>query len=216
MSALLGLRRLRKLIGGRAMLDLGPLALEAGQGYVLTGDNGSGKTTLLRILAGLEGAEIDGLEFKGRGVSGYPDWLRRQIVCVHQDPYLFHTSIAANIAYGLKARGKGGAEREALVREAVEWAGVDRLAATPPGKLSGGERQRVALARAKVLGARVILLDEPTANLDSEARAQTIALIEKMCRDNVAVVVACHDRELIELPHVQRLHLERGRLDAVP
>ena len=212
MSTLLRLRALRKVFGDRLILQLGPLALEAGRSYVLTGDNGSGKTTLLRMLAGLEPGPIEGLAFEGREVSGYPDWLRREIVYVHQHPYLFHSSIAANIAYGLKVRAIDRDERERRITRAIRWAGLNEFAGTPPAKLSGGEKQRVALARAEVLQPRMILLDEPTANLDAEARAQTIALIGKLCGENVTVLLACHDRELIELPEIRRLHLEAGRL----
>lgn len=214
MSALLQLRALHKSFGDRLILELGPLAFEAGRSYVLTGDNGSGKTTLLRMLAGLEPGPIEGLAFEGREVSGYPDRLRRSIVYVHQHPYLFHTSVAANIAYGLKARGVDRRERERLVAEAMRWAGLSEMGATPPEKLSGGEKQRVAVARAEVLQPRMILLDEPTANLDAEARVQTIALVAKLCSENVTVLAACHDRELIELPEIRRLHLEEGRLSA--
>ena len=215
MSSLLALGALRRAFDGRAVLDIGHLALEAGQGYVMTGSNGSGKTTLLRALAGLEPASIDGLVFEGRPVAGYPDWLRKKIVYVHQQPYLFHTSIAANIGYGLRARGVSGPEYERRVREAMAWAGLGALAATPPAKLSGGEKQKVALARARVLDPRIFMFDEPTASLDGDARAQTIALVGELVDADHCVVVACHDRELIELPHMHRLHLEDGGIAPV-
>ena len=83
----------------------------------------------------------------------------------------------------------------------------------PPGKLSGGEKQRVALARARVLEPRLFLLDEPTANLDGEARGQAIALIRRLVQDKGSLLIACHDRELIELPGMRRFHLENGKLD---
>jgi len=209
MSLLLRLSRLRKSFGARRLLDLDALEFEAGHAYVITGGNGAGKSTLLRVLAGLEPAEIEGLRFQGEPGDAAA---RQRIVYVHQHPYLFHTSVAANIAYGLKARGINGAERARLVEEAIAWAGVDALRRVPPGKLSGGEKQRVALARAKVLAPRLYLLDEPTANLDGEGRRQTIELVQKLARDGAAVVMACHDREIIELPEVRRFHLEQGRL----
>jgi len=211
---LLEVHGLRKAFGGRAVLDVGALVLDPGRSYVLTGDNGSGKSTLLRVLAGLEPASCVSCAFDGRRFSlqDWPEELRHEIVYVHQHPYLFSSSVEKNIAYGLKARGLNGAHRARLVEEAIEWAGVGRLRGVPPRKLSGGETQRVALARAKVLEPRLFLLDEPTANLDAEARGQVIALMRQLVRDNGSLLIACHDRELIELPGMQCLHLQDGRL----
>jgi tungstate transport system ATP-binding protein len=217
MSPLLRLRRLRKSFSDRCLLDLDGLEIEAGHAYVVTGGNGSGKTTLLRILAGLEPGEISGFEFRGLPQTHrrLPEDVRHDIVYVHQHPYLFHSTLEHNIGYGLTARGIAGAERERRVDDAIAWAGVERLRAVPPAKLSGGEKQRVALARAKVLSPRLFLLDEPTANLDGEARAQVIALIRQLVQDNSSLLIACHDRELIELPGMQRFHLEKGKLVGV-
>jgi tungstate transport system ATP-binding protein len=213
-SAVLELTALKKSFGTRCLLDLGPLTLDAGVIYALTGDNGSGKSTLLRILAGLERADTIALEFGGVPVdgAGYPASLRRDIIYVHQHPYLFNTSIAANIEYGLKMRGMDAATRTATAQEAVTWAGLDRVAHVPPKRLSGGEKQKVAIARARVLNPRLLLVDEPTANLDRAAREQIVALLSATASANNCVVVACHDQELIDLPHVVRLHLEDGKI----
>ncbi len=214
MTPLLGLDRLRKSYGERRLLDLDRLEIEAGHAYVVTGGNGAGKSTLLRILAGLETGEIEGLAFRGAPLTrgGLSEKLRDELVYVHQHPYLFHTTVAHNIGYGLDARGVARAERERLVQEAIAWAGVGHLLGVPPAKLSGGEKQRVALARAKVLRPHLYLLDEPTANLDGAARGQAIALIRQLAQDNNSLLIACHDRELIELPGMRHFHLENGKL----
>ena len=214
MSPLLRLDHLRKWYGERRLLDLDALEIAAGHAYAVTGGNGAGKTTLLRILAGLEQGEIAGFEFRGVPLTHgrLPEQVRHDIVYVHQHPYLFHTTVEHNIAYGLKARGIAAAERGRRVEEAIAWAGVDHLRGIPPAKLSGGEKQRVALARARVLKPRLFLLDEPTANLDGEARAQAIALIRQLVQDNNSLLIACHDRELIELPGMRHFHLENGKL----
>ena len=211
---LLTAANLSRRLGRRAVLGGIDMQLVAGQTYVLSGDNGSGKTTLLRILAGLEQADAGTLSLQGERstLPRYPDAWRRRIVYVHQHPYLFHTSVAGNIAYGLKARGE---ERERCSREvesAMDWAGVREVAHVPPYKLSGGEKQRVAMARAKVLAPQLLLLDEPTANLDADGRRRVLDLLARLCAEGVSVLIACHDRELIELPAVQRLHLENGSL----
>ena len=207
-------RHLRKSFGERTLLDLGPFAIGEGEAYVITGDNGAGKTTLLRILAGLEPGGIADFEFRGVPLTHgrLPDNVRHDIVYVHQHPYLFHTTVVHNIGYGLAARGIDGAERGRLAEEAIAWAGVDHVRDVPPARLSGGERQRVALARARVLKPRLFLLDEPTANLDGEARGQALALIRQLLQDNGSLLIACHDRELLELPGIRRFHLEHGKL----
>jgi tungstate transport system ATP-binding protein len=192
------------------------LELAAAHSYVLTGDNGCGKTTLMRIIAGLESADGGVMHIEGEPIDlhDYPEPLRRRLVYVHQQPYLFDTSIAHNIAYGLKVRGVARDASSRLVRDAIAWAGVGHLAGVPPHKLSGGEKQRVALARAKVLNPHLLLLDEPTANLDTEARRQAIGLIAKVHEEGVTVLIATHDREIMAMPGVQRLHLDAGRIGA--
>ncbi|HLD09525.1 MAG TPA: ATP-binding cassette domain-containing protein, partial [Methylophilaceae bacterium] len=96
--------------------------------------------------------------------------------------------------------------------EAMTWAGVQHLAHIPPHKLSGGEKQRVALARARVLNPDVLLLDEPTANLDEKAREQVSTLIKQICDNNHCVVIATHDPELMALENSVNLRLENAAL----
>ncbi len=213
-QALLEAAGVVRRLGGRRVLDGIGLSVERGRGYVLSGDNGSGKTTLLRVLAGLDAADAGVLRFEGEQtlLPRYPDGWRMRVVYVHQHPYLFHTSVAGNIAYGLKARGVAREQWRQKVEEAIDWAGVREVAAVPPQDLSGGEKQRVALARAKVLSPQLLLLDEPTANLDADGRRRTLDLMQRLFAEGVSVLIACHDRELIELPGVTLFHLESGKL----
>ena len=215
MSALLTVRGLKKRHGERLLFDIDELTLDAASAYVLTGVNGVGKSTLLRVLAGLDTAQVDSVRFEGKPVAlhPYPQLLRRAIVYVHQHPIMFSTSVAHNIGYGLAARG----EAKAQVAQAGgrgDGLGRRRLPGdTDPARLSGGEKQRVALARARVLQPRLLLLDEPTANLDGAAREQVIALIPTLMEQGTTVVMACHDRDLIGLPGVRRLKLRDGQLE---
>jgi tungstate transport system ATP-binding protein len=215
MSALLALCGLRKRYGERLLFDIDALSLDSASAYVLTGVNGAGKSTLLRVLAGLEPAEVAAVEFEGNParLHPYPKALRAAIVYVHQHPIMFSTTVAHNIGYGLLARGQAKAQVARVVDEAMAWSGVAHLREADPATLSGGERQRVALARARVLQPKLLLLDEPTANLDGAAREQVIALIPTMMEAGSTVVMACHDRDLIGLPGVQRLKLRDGRIE---
>ena len=213
MSApLLVLSNLHKSFGARRIFAIERLAIEEGRTYVLTGPNGCGKTTLLRILAGLESAERGEMRFRGEAIGERAgrERLRRSIVYVHQHPYLFHTSLRHNLEYGLRCRGVPADDRARRVEEAIAWAGLQAQRGTPPAKLSGGEKQRAALARVRALHPDLMLLDEPTSNLDREGRAQTLALLAQLRDEGRTVIVACHDQELIALEGVVRLWLEDG------
>ena len=215
MSApLFSVGNLDKRFGQRVLFEDTRLELETGNGYVLTGPNGSGKTTLLRIAAGLEPAERGKLAFRAQvsALPAYPEAWRRDIVYVHQQPYLFHTSIEKNLEYGLARRGIPLAERGVRVRDALKWAGLSDRREVPPHKLSGGEKQRAALARVKVLNPTLLLLDEPTANLDGEARKQVLELVTALCIDNHTVVVASHDPEIFRMAILNRLYLADRRI----
>ncbi|HYD79546.1 MAG TPA: energy-coupling factor ABC transporter ATP-binding protein [Paucimonas sp.] len=212
--SLLSLRGLRKCFGPRLLFDIEALEIDEAAAYVLTGANGSGKSTLLRILAGLETAQADHVRFLGApaALHPYPEAMRRDIVYVHQHPVMFSTSVERNIAYGLRSRRMAPAEIRERVDAALAWAGIAHLRDRDPVLLSGGEKQRIALARAKVLRPKLLLLDEPTANLDGPAREQVIAMIPALLREGASVVMACHDRDLIALPGVRRIKLKNGRL----
>jgi tungstate transport system ATP-binding protein len=209
MSVLLQVDGLRKDFGARRLLDIDRLTIETATAYVLTGSNGSGKSTLLRILSGLESASIGGLIYDGKAtvLSPYPRAMRESVIYVHQHPVMFSGSVAANIGYGLRARGLSGAALSRRVEEAMEWADVGHLRHSPTATLSGGEKQRISLARARILKPRLLLLDEPTANLDGAAREQVIALIPTLVEQGCSLVMACHDRDLIGSPGVHRLKL---------
>lgn len=216
MNPLLSVVHLRKQFGERLLFDIATLVIQHARAYVLTGLNGTGKSTLLRILAGLEQAQVSEVHYLGcpACLSPYPQAMRDTIIYVHQHPVLFATSVPANIGYGLAARGFSKADMAPVVEEAMHWAGVSHLRNSKPLTLSGGEKQRIALARARVLQPKLLLLDEPTANLDGAAREQVMALIPTLTAAGSSVIMACHDRDLIALRDVQRLKLQDGRLQA--
>lgn len=219
-GTLLTLRGLTRRVGARHLFDIPELPFPRATAVALTGVNGAGKTTLLRMIAGLEPApgasvvwdDADGSQ-REAPLSPLPAPLRQRIAYMHQHPYLFRTSVRDNIAYGLRARGLPHDEIERRVGAALGWAGIVHVQDTAPDRLSGGEIQRVALARAKVLEPELLLLDEPTSNLDGHAREQVIALIAELAGEGRTVVMVCHDRELINLPGVVRWKLGEGRLD---
>jgi tungstate transport system ATP-binding protein len=188
--------KLRHTYGDRTVLDIPALEVREGEMLALVGPSGAGKSTLLRLLALLETPaegrvclRLDGVETDGSSASLEA---RRRVAMVFQRPLLLNRSVAANVAYGLKLR----AENSVTVRveEALGRVGLGDYARAHARTLSGGELQRVALARALVLDPKVLLLDEPTANLDP----YNVGLIEDLVREQNAahgatVVIATHN-----------------------
>lgn len=214
-SDLLVIHHLRKSFAGQRLLEIENWRLQTASAYVLTGMNGVGKTVLLRILAGLEKADQSELSYLGKRLSlhPYPTILRQSILYVHQHPVMFNISVEENIAYGLRARGWAKKQIQEVSHHALEWAGLQNLRHRMPQGLSGGEKQKIALARAKILQPRLLLLDEPTANLDGQAREQVIALIPSLVAQQSSVVMVCHDKDLINLPQVVHAKLRDGRIE---
>jgi len=201
---------------GRTILSDVSLQFGSRELTLLTGQNGSGKTTLLRILAGLLKPDSAILNIEGekraeswmRGRSA----LRNNICYLHQQPYLFDATVFDNVAYGLRRRGLGRSEIGRLVTGALKTTGLDHLIQRHCGQLSGGEKQRVAMVRAWVLQPRLLLLDEPVANMDKPSRNKCLALINRMQRDNIAVVLTSHDPQQGALHISRHLHLYQGRM----
>ena len=214
MKPIFALQGLQKSHGARLLLNIEALELNRSSTYLLLGENGVGKTTLLRIMAGLETSDSGQFQFDGQSVSSAAEraTLAPRLIYVHQHSYLFYTSVAENIGYGLKIRGVPKLERDALVIAEMAWAGISHLRDVPPNQLSGGEKQRVAMARARVLKPELLLLDEPTANLDDAAREQVVELIAHMRDANNCVVIATHDKELSDMPDAVKLRLEDARV----
>ncbi len=186
------LDKLRKVYDGRTVLDITSLDVRPREVLAIVGPSGAGKSTLLRLLGFLEAPTAGSIVYCGGAVGPVvPLATRREVTMVFQRPVLLHTSVWENVAYGLRMRGvspNGSVDR---MLEAVGlWDVARRQALT----LSGGEMQRVALARALVLQPRVLLLDEPTANLDP----YNIALIEDIiratnAREGTTIIVVTHN-----------------------
>jgi tungstate transport system ATP-binding protein len=180
--------------GGRAVVDGASLEVRAGEVLAILGPNGAGKSTLFRMLLLLERPDAGAVLLHGRRVSPFDADARRRIAGVFQRPHLFEGTVEHNIAYGLRARNVGSAERAARVRDALSWVNLSSLRDAPVRDLSGGEAQRVALARALVLEPELLILDEPTANLDVTVRRRFREDLERLARSRArAVILITHD-----------------------
>ncbi|RBP88651.1 putative spermidine/putrescine transport system ATP-binding protein [Rhodobacter sp. 140A] len=172
------------------------LDIADGEFFAMLGPSGSGKTTCLRLIAGFEQPTAGHIEIYGERAEGVPPY-RRNVNTVFQNYALFpHMDVRDNVAFGLRVKGVGRAERNRAAEEAldlVELAGYgDRRA----GALSGGQRQRVALARALVNKPRVLLLDEPLGALDLKLREQMQEELRRLQRAlGMTFVFVTHDQE---------------------
>lgn len=174
------LEQVTRQYGERLVLDIPLLEVLRGEVLALVGPSGAGKSTLLRLLNFLETPTTGRLQFQGYTTTGQSSValeLRRQVTTVFQRPVLLSTSVLNNVAYGLQLRR--AARARPIAAAALEQVGLAHLADKPAHTLSGGEMQRVALARAMVIEPSVLLLDEPTANLDP----QNVQLIEQAIVD---------------------------------
>lgn len=218
MKELLRYNGLRKSVQGRLVLTIDELGIRERSCVALSGRNGAGKSTLLRIIAGLERPDSVMVSFEGQSLSWRKACKRMhgQIIYLHQNPYLFDSSVADNIAYGLRRRHLSLREISSKVSEALDWAGIGHLQLRNAHDLSGGERARVAFARARILSPRVLLLDEPTANMDNESRGQTYRMIKQLKDDGVSIIIATHEFQTIAHLCDDHLSLESGVLKLQP
>lgn len=173
------LRQVSKEYDGLCVLSINELDLFKGEFFALVGPSGVGKSTLLRLLNFLEPPTSGAIRFFDTDCGPnqtVPLALRRRVTTVFQRSILLNRSVAANVAFGLQLRGR----REAadVINDALAKVGLAALSRRQARMLSGGELQRVALARAMVLEPDVLLLDEPTANLDP----YNVGLIEDIVR----------------------------------
>ncbi len=187
---------LTRRYGSTVALD--DLTLDIGGGTItaLLGPSGCGKTTALKLIAGLLDPTQGRVRFDSEDVTDVAAE-RRGAVMVFQDHRLFpYLTAGDNVAFGLRMRGVPRRERRREAQAVLERVGLDGLAERRPAELSGGQRQRVALARALVLRPKVLLLDEPLANLDAHLREGMRELILDIQREReLTTVVVTHDQE---------------------
>jgi len=196
-----------------ALLDVS-FTVERGEVLALLGPNGSGKTTLLKIIGALEAPSEGEVVFDGVKVDeGNAVEIRRRATLLFQRTVLLRGTVFDNVAYGLRLRKTPEEEIKKRVDGALEKVGLGELADRRARDLSGGEQQRLSLARALVLGCEVLLLDEPTANLDPESLAIVSEAIRGLGeRKDTTVVLATHNLETARTLSDRIVLLGEGRV----
>ena len=207
---------LRKHYGDVAAVDGVDLEIARGEFFTMLGPSGSGKTTTLRLIAGFERPDRGTIELGGRDVSGLPPY-ERDVNTVFQDYALFpHMTVAENVAYGLRVKGIGRAERQQRAAEALATVQLDEHGTRKPSQLSGGQRQRVALARAIINRPQALLLDEPLGALDLKLRQDLQIELKRIQQDlGMTFIYVTHDQDEALTMSDRLAVFNRGKIEQV-
>ena len=195
-------------LNGKTLVDRISFSL-GGMGHtVILGPNGAGKSLLLRMIHGLVTPTHGTVRWAGLT----PAQAGRRLAMVFQRSVMLRRSAAQNVAHALSIAGIGGAERESRLRRALDDVGLSALAEHSARTLSGGEQQRLSIARAWALQPMVLLLDEPTSNLDPGATAAVEALVRAVAAAGTKIIMTTHDIAQARRLATDVLFLHRGRL----
>lgn len=219
---ILAVSDLAQSYGARTVLRIARLELAEGELLALVGPSGAGKSTLLRLLNFLERPSQGQICYRGQPYAPetLPLDIRRRITTVFQRPLLLDASVRGNVAYGLRLRGRGDGRGDSrkLEDDAMAAVGLQHLARARARTLSGGEAQRVALARALILRPEILLLDEPTANLDPANVRQIEQIITRISAEmgTTVVLVTHHVWQARRLAHRVGLLYDGELLEIAP
>ena len=201
----------------RPALDAVSLEVERGEFVFVVGQSGSGKSTLLRLVLKEEPVTGGTILVAGRDLSRLPERqvprLRRQIGMVFQDFRLLpNKTVYQNVAFTLQVIGKSRSVIRQTVPETLRLVGLEGKEKRLPHELSGGEQQRVAIARAVVNKPPILLADEPTGNLDPGTSLEIVALLERINRSGTTIVMATHDRHIVNAFRKRVIELSNGQI----
>jgi len=215
---LLELEGINTYYGQIHILQDSHLVVREGELVCLLGGNASGKSTTLRLLLREEEPSTGEVFVAGKNVvrlsslGGIPK-LRRNIGCVFQDFKLLPNRTAAeNVAYALKVQGESAANIRRKVPEVMNMVGLAHKMNSLPDELSGGEQQRVSIARAFVNHPPLLVCDEPTGNLDPDTSVGIMQLLYRINRAGTTILMATHDREMVDKMRRRVIALENGNL----
>lgn len=204
------LENIKKFYGEKKVLDIDSLGIPEGKITGITGSNGSGKSTMLNIISNMDGDYEGIVRFNGQVLDNN---IRNEMTLVFQKPYLFRRRVYDNICYPLKLRNIDKDKQKELALKVIKDLEIEDLMDKKGNKLSGGETQKVALARAMVFNPKLLLLDEPTSNIDP----QFTKIIEREIRNfnkntKATIVIITHNMEQSERLCDEIISLNEGKV----
>ncbi|WP_419850571.1 cell division ATP-binding protein FtsE [Candidatus Poriferisocius sp.] len=191
--------------------------VQRGEFVFLVGPSGSGKSTFMRLLNKEEKPDRGRIYVAGKDIGALPGWkvpfLRRNIGCVFQDFKLLpNKTVVQNVAFALEVIGRPRGVIKEKVPAILELVGLSKKMHNYPDELSGGEQQRVSIARAFVNRPLILLADEPTGNLDPNTSMGIMTLLDRINRTGTTVVMATHDRSIVDKMRRRVVELDRGQI----
>ena len=191
--------------------------IQKGEFVFLVGASGSGKSTFIRLLLKEERPNSGRIWVAGKEIAHLSNWkvpyLRRNIGCVFQDFKLLpNKTVYENVAFALEVIGRPKHVVESQVPQILDLVGLAKKHDNLPNELSGGEQQRVSIARAFVNRPLILLADEPTGNLDPSTSEGIMRLLDRINRTGTTVVMATHDRSVVDAMRRRVIELDRGTL----
>lgn len=191
--------------------------IKEGEFVSIVGKSGAGKTTLAHLILGLEAPTAGEIFFGSVNLNNADDQkiqeLRRRIGSIYQDYKLLpRKTVYENVAYVMQVEGRENKEIETEVPKVLEAIGLHDKFENFPDELSGGEQQRLAIARAIVNDPDIIIADEPTGNLDPYNAYEVISILQKINQAGKTVILATHDREVINKLGKRVITLEKGKI----
>ncbi len=203
--------------GDVAALEDASADIAKGEFVFLVGPSGSGKSTMIRLLNKAESPTSGNIFVAGKDIGELSSWkvpfLRRNIGCVFQDFKLLNSkTVEENVAFALEVIGRPKHVVAEQVPAILDLVGLGKKAKNLPHELSGGEQQRVSIARAFVNRPLILLADEPTGNLDPNTSVGIMRLLDRINRTGTTVVMATHDRAIVDTMRRRVIELDRGRI----
>jgi cell division transport system ATP-binding protein len=212
------MRRVTKVYKGNvyALEDV-TVDIERGEFTFLVGPSGSGKSTFIKLMIKEEEPTAGQIYIADTNINQMRKWkvpyLRRKIGCVFQDFKLLpHKTVFQNVAYAMEVTGKSRRVTDQQVPEVLKLVGLGHKLDAFPDELSGGEQQRVAIARAFINRPPILLADEPTGNVDPSLAEGIVRLLEKINSSGTTVIMATHDKEIVNAFRKRVIALENGRI----
>jgi cell division transport system ATP-binding protein len=203
--------------GGTHALQGASADIQKGEFVFLVGPSGSGKSTFIRLLNKEETPDQGAIFVAGKDIGQLNGWkvpyLRRNIGCIFQDFKLLpKKNVYENVAFALEVIGRPKHVVKKQVPAILELVGLGNKVSNFPSELSGGEQQRVSIARAFVNRPLILLADEPTGNLDPATSVGIMRLLDRINRTGTTVVMATHDRGIVDTMRRRVIELDKGRI----